>query len=331
MLYGRLRDRVIRTVVQDLFQPRAQAARQQRQQERRVQQGGDQQPRGNQQEVPQRRLQELRVELHQRQIELVPPGAAAGRRFQFQVGDHFGFEIAQYIFNRDAPVPANAPGRARAIAVGNNAADGDDGRAVDNPANQQQQGQQPAEGQGPLAPAVAPADQDPQQQQQPPAEPGQGQGQGQEPAAPPRDENDPGAIALRAIRVTGASLGRLIGGALLMPSIARMMGSMLLHISHVVPLLRTIIAPLPPPLPLLPSPPSGPISTLIRLIRGAPAAGVGAVQVGYQGYGRRWLGGSGLGAAVLRGLFATSQEWARNDPIWYVLSSVHPSHLLTML
>jgi hypothetical protein len=115
--------------------------------------------------------------------------------------------------------------------------------------------------------------------------------------------------------VTGASLGRLIAGALLMPSIARVMGSVLLHISHVVPLMRTIIAPLPPLPPLPPSlPHSGPISTLVRLIRGARAD---TVRVGYHGYVQS---GSGLGSLFLRGFLATSQEWASSDPIWYVSS-----------
>ena len=114
-----------------------------------------------------------------------------------------------------------------------------------------------------------------------------------------------GAVAARAIRLTGMSLGRLIGGALLMPSIARIMGSMLLHISHVVPLVRTIIAPLPPLLLALPAAaPSGPISTLVGLFPGARDlrpdvdSFVGAPQAGY-------------GAALFRGFLATS------DPVWY--------------
>ncbi|KAF8496207.1 hypothetical protein F5888DRAFT_1794746 [Russula emetica] len=244
VLYRRLRNRIIRMIVQDIVPPRTQAGRQQQQQQRR--------------------------------------------------------------------------------------ANGGDGRAMDNPADQQQQLQRDGPVQEPEQglPALAPANQDDpqqgqQQQQQPDPEPQQqqraepGQGQGQEPVPPARDEDDLGAVAARAIRVTGASLGRLVGGALLMPSIARMMGSMLLHISYVVPLIRTIIAPLPPPLlprPLSPSP-SGPIGTLVRLIRGARVDTV--VQVGYRGDGHGWLSGSGLGAFVLRGLLGTSQEWATSDPVWW--------------
>jgi hypothetical protein len=124
--------------------------------------------------------------------------------------------------------------------------------------------------------------------------------------------------------VTGASLGRLIGGALLMPSIARIMGSMLLHISHVVPLVRLIIAPVvPPPLPPPAAPPSGPISALVGLIRGARDPGLdtgslGTAQVGY-------------GTAVLRGFLATSNEWATSDPVWYViLRGVPALHVLLL-
>jgi hypothetical protein len=173
-------------------------------------------------------------------------------------------------------------------------------------------GQAPQRQQPP--PALQPQDgqqqQQQQQQQQPRAEPGQNQGQDPAPAA--QNANDLGAVAARAIRVTGASLGRLIGGALLMPSIARMMGSMLLHISHVVPLVRIIIAPVhPPPLPPPAAPPSGPISALVGLIRGArdprlDTGPLGTAQVGY-------------GTAVLRGFLATSNEWATSDPVWYVI------------
>jgi len=86
--------------------------------------------------------------------------------------------------------------------------------------------------------------------------------------------------------------------------------------------MRTIIAPLSPSLPRPPpSPrPSGPINTLIWLIRGARAETV--VQVGYRGYDQGWLSGGGLGTMLLRGLFATSQEWATSDPVWYVSFSV---------
>jgi hypothetical protein len=324
VLYRRLRNRIVRMMVQDIIPTPAQLARrreQQRIQERRRRENGRE------------RLERLEIELVarrrradeelQRQLERIGPDNA--RRFHFHV---FGFEIAHLVFDRPPlagldPGPGNVP----AVAAVDDAANGGNERAVDNPADGQQQPHRDGAVQVPeLGPPVEPpADQDdPQQQQQqqeqeqPPPEPqeqqegagqGQGQGQGQVPVPPAaaRDENqDPGAVAARAIRTTGAGLGRLIGGALLMPSIARIMGSVLLHISHVVPVIRTIIAPLPPAIP-------PPRPSLASLIRGATE------QVGYRGDGGHgWLSGSALGALVLRGLLATSQEWATSDPVWYV-------------
>jgi hypothetical protein len=330
-------------MVQDIVPTGTQAAREQQQRRRVLQVLDEQQLRlGEEQRLRQERLQHLgvhfRVQRQQPQQQQQPQqpqpqqqmhaGPGAGRHFRFQVGQLFGFEIAHFMFDRPPPprgVFGPAPAPALAVAAAD-AANGDDGRAVDNAADQQQQ-QPPQDGPvqepegGP--PALAPADQDPQQQQQeqePPPEPepqqqqragGAEQGQGQEPVPPAGDEDDHGAVAARAIRVTGASLGRLIGGALLMPSIARIMGSVLLRISHVVPLMRTIIAPLPPPFPRLPLSPR-PVSKLLRLIRGE------TVQFGSHGYAQGWLGGNGLGALFLRGLLSTSQEWASSDPIWYV-------------
>jgi hypothetical protein len=370
VLYRRLRDRVVRMIMQDIVPTRTQAARQQQQQQQQQRRGQEQEqqprerprrlrvqiraqehPRPHQQEPQQQRQQQQQQQQQQQpqRPQQAPAGPGAERRFHFQVGGLFGFEIAHFVFDhrhhvergvqvQPAPAPAVAvvddavngdDGRA---AVVDGAVNGDDGGAVDNPADQEQQPHRDGRVQEPERdpPALVPADQDQpeQQQQQPPAEqqqqppaeqqqqqrvePGQGQGQGQEPVPPARDEEDLGAVAARAIGLTGASLGRLVGGALLMPTIARMMGSMLLQISHVVPLIRTIIAPLPAPLPprLFTPLPSGPISALLKLIRGAPA----------EVDGRGWLSGNGLGTFVLRGLLATSQEWATSDPVWYAFS-----------
>ena len=70
----------------------------------------------------------------------------------------------------------------------------------------------------------------------------------QRPLEQPNHDGFGAMAALRAIRVTDDSIGglRLIGGALAIPIIARFMGDMLLRISHVVPLVRIIIAPQPP-------------------------------------------------------------------------------------
>jgi hypothetical protein len=120
---------------------------------------------------------------------------------------------------------------------------------------------------------------------------------------PQLDENEPGAVAAHAIRAAGAGLGRLIGGALAMPTIARVMGALLLRISHVIPFVRTIIAPRPPP---------GPASVLAGLL--GPRLPLWRL-FGAADPSNNWPGG--FGAKVLGGFFVTSQEWAMSDPVWY--------------
>jgi hypothetical protein len=253
------------------------------------------------------------------------------------VGDQFAFEITHFIFGRNA-LGADAPGPAPVAGPAENIAD--------------QQPQEPLQEQQPPVdaepqPEEQPEQQQPQLQPQPQPEPqpqqadrerereqeqeqqqGQGQGQGQEQAqAPPQeqqqqqpeqqlDDNDFGAVAARAIRVTGASLGRLIGGALAMPTIARVMGAVLLRLSHVVPLIRAIIAPRPH-LRLLPPPP--PPSAFAAVVNGLVGIWGGRTDSGlrvYGGAGAAGVGG-GLGAKVFGGFLATSQEWAMSDPVWY--------------
>jgi hypothetical protein len=113
--------------------------------------------------------------------------------------------------------------------------------------------------------------------------------------------------------VTGASLGRLIGGALAMPTIARVMGAMLLRLSHVVPLVRAIIAAprLPPPLPPVPVFSLGAAINGLVGIWGGGGAGAVARPAAVP------IFGAGLGAKVLSGFFLTSHEWAASDPVWY--------------
>jgi hypothetical protein len=139
------------------------------------------------------------------------------------------------------------------------------------------------------------------------------------PRQPQANHDDIAPVAaLRAIRVPpDASIARLVGGALAMPMIARLMGDTLLRISHVVPLVRTIIAPRPP----LP-PAAAPIEGLVglwgrarsafRLFGGAGTADVAVVAAGgYDG----WLGS--FGNRVLGGFLVTTHEWAMSDPVWY--------------
>ena len=116
--------------------------------------------------------------------------------------------------------------------------------------------------------------------------------------------------------MTDASIGCLVGGALAIPMIARLMGDVLLRISHVVPLVRIIIAPRPPLPPAVVAVGGlvglwGRARSAFRLFGGAGSADVAVVAGGYGG----WLGG--FGTKVLSGLLVTTQEWAMSDPVWY--------------
>ncbi|TFY62254.1 hypothetical protein EVJ58_g3979 [Rhodofomes roseus] len=93
---------------------------------------------------------------------------------------------------------------------------------VADPAQQRQQQQVPAQDDAPA--------QDAEGQEQ------QGNGQADE----------PGVAAEHTLRITNASLGRFIGGALLMPTIANYMGSILYRLARYSPTLRTFLAIRPP-------------------------------------------------------------------------------------
>ncbi|KAH8978886.1 hypothetical protein EDB86DRAFT_3089896 [Lactarius hatsudake] len=143
----------------------------------------------------------------------------------------------------------------------------------------------------------APPEQDEQQAEQPQQpEPQPQQEQAADPPAGAMNEEDFAAAAARTIRLTTASFGRLVGGALVMPTVARVMGAALLRLSHVIPLVRAIIAP--------------------REQRSRLFGGWRGEQERQQ---QIVLGGAGaLGGKVLSGLFlTTSQEWAMSDPVWW--------------
>jgi len=131
------------------------------------------------------------------------------------------------------------------------------------------------------------------------------------------DNDDFGLVAAaRAVRVTDANIGRIVGGALAIPMIARLMGDILLRISHVVPLVRMIIAPRPSLQPAAVAVGGlvglwGRARSAFRLFGGAGGTDVAVVAGGYDG----WLGG--FGSRVLGGFFVMTQEWAMSDPVWY--------------
>jgi len=158
------------------------------------------------------------------------------------------------------------------------------------------------------------------------------------------NHNDFGAVAAAlAICRMDLNLGPLICGALAMPTIARMMGAILLHLSHVVPFVRIIIAsrPPPPPPPPLPPPAATPTGGLLGLwdctrdcarsalgFRGSDrnSASTADIHVVTRGNDDR---SGGFGTTILSRFleisqkretireWATSQEWAMSDPIWY--------------
>ena len=153
-----------------------------------------------------------------------------------------------------------------------------------------------------------------------------------QPAQPPREQAAAAAAAppvndddfARTIRLTSASFGRLIGGALAMPTIARMMGAALLRLSHVLPLVRVIIAPQPHATAITTTPPAAAVGLLglwNNLQRSRLFGGDGWKQ--QQQQQQRQIGMANMNATwsgkVLSGLFlTTSQEWAMSDPVWYV-------------
>src|SRR6266851_2731369 len=290
-----------------LLPPRPQTAEQQEERLQRLRQLARQEQlrRREQQEQPQQQHQRPQP---QEQPGQEQPQQPQQRRFRFQVGDQFALHLW---FDRQA-FPADAP-RPPLAALPDVAMDNRADQQPQQPAQEQRPPADPApQQQNPEPPRQQPEEQPEQQQQQPQAEQEQeqeqGQGQGQAPQ--PWDDNNPGAVAARAIRVTGASLGRLIGGALAMPIIARIMGAVLLRLSRVVPLVRAIIAPRPPVAPGHAS--IGGLVGIWGAVRRPALHLFGAADVvdvaGVAG---------GFGARVLSGFLATSPEWATSDPVWY--------------
>lgn len=109
---------------------------------------------------------------------------------------------------------------------------------------------------------------------------------------------DPVAAAAETIRITGSSLGRFIGGALLIPRIANIMGSILYQLSRHSLLLRKFLA--------------------IR----KPLTGLGAyylpLDIALTGKQGTWRN-LGLGLRVgLNALFGGTRIWAEADPVWCV-------------
>ena len=141
-----------------------------------------------------------------------------------------------------------------------------------------------------------------------------------------QDDNGPGDVAAAAentIRVSGTSLGRLIGGALIIPRISSLMGSLLLWLSKHSVLLRKFLAVRPPlraagrvGLLGLTNGTGTPLGAALGVL--APRAVFGSKSLGEMGLLKK-LGVAGmLGLSVAwRGTYA----WAECDPVWCALFS----------
>ncbi|KAI6115000.1 hypothetical protein EV401DRAFT_1978059, partial [Pisolithus croceorrhizus] len=119
------------------------------------------------------------------------------------------------------------------------------------------------------------------------------------------DENPPVGDAVVAaentIRVSGTSLGRLIGGALIIPRISSFMGSLLLRLSKHSEILRKVLAVRPPLRPGV-VPPAIPRT----LFNGKTWSEMGLLKrIGYVGY---------LGLTVA---WRGTMTWAECDPVWW--------------
>ncbi|RPD77147.1 hypothetical protein L226DRAFT_533143 [Lentinus tigrinus ALCF2SS1-7] len=111
-----------------------------------------------------------------------------------------------------------------------------------------------------------------------------------------QDENV-AAVAERTLRVTTSSLGRFIGGALLIPTISARMGTLLFRLSKHFSWLRAFLAIRDHP---------APIPTAIQLYNGPPGSNVGLVkQIG-----------SGL-VAGLHIMTGGTPTWNAADPMWW--------------
>ncbi|KDQ23993.1 hypothetical protein PLEOSDRAFT_1059171 [Pleurotus ostreatus PC15] len=114
------------------------------------------------------------------------------------------------------------------------------------------------------------------------------------------EPQDVAAAAERTLNHTTSSLGRFIGGALLIPAISSFMGNMLFRLSKRSYLLRQFLAVKPPLRGHVASPPLGPYS-----------------------YNQNWAGLGTLRQAklALRLVFGSvwggTRTWADSDPVWW--------------
>ncbi|THH12510.1 hypothetical protein EW146_g7632 [Bondarzewia mesenterica] len=131
-----------------------------------------------------------------------------------------------------------------------------------------------------------------------PPDPDAQQEAGQAPADAPEgdavNEEDPGVAAERTIRITGGSIGRVVGGALILPLISNGMGSLLFRLSRHLPILAKILAVRPPLSKTLPS------------LWPAPSS-----------YGLEGRPLSEQASHIFKIMWQGSRIWAESDPVWW--------------
>ncbi|KAI8990432.1 hypothetical protein BD414DRAFT_413638 [Trametes punicea] len=111
--------------------------------------------------------------------------------------------------------------------------------------------------------------------------------------------DDPAAAAERTLHVTTSSLGRFVGGALLVPTISKHMGALLFRLSKHSPLLRAFLA-------IRDHPATPPAAVRIQLFNRPPNNDVGLL---------RQIG-SGLVAGI-NILCSGTATWNEHDPVWW--------------
>lgn len=131
-----------------------------------------------------------------------------------------------------------------------------------------------------------------------------GDGDPVDPVAP-----DAAAAAENTIRVSGTSLGRLIGGALIIPRISSVMGTLLYRLSKYSPLLRRFLAVRPPLPPDIRPSLTGNLIDEEAWSKMSPVKRLGVA--GLLGLSVAWRG---------------TPVWAECDPVWCVLSPLNQRH-----
>ncbi|KAI0354327.1 hypothetical protein OH77DRAFT_1426410 [Trametes cingulata] len=129
-------------------------------------------------------------------------------------------------------------------------------------------------------------------------EPIQGGDQGQAPREGADAPEDPAADAERTLRVTTSSVGRFVGGALLIPTISNRMGKLLFHLSKHSALLRVFLA--------IHKRPAAPLAPRIQMFNRPLDSQAGPLHQLSNGF-LTWI----------QLLCSGSPTWNQHDPVWW--------------